>query len=130
MELPEPGKCLAIFVVEDETLIKMMIVEMLEELGHRASCEAARLDQAVIMASTAEFDLALLDVNLAGNIVTPVAEIIDGRKRPIVFATGYGPAGLPAVYRDRPCIRKPFTLETLRETINHAMAHQARSMQP
>ena len=51
------------FVVEDETLIRMMIVEMLEELGHTVTNEAARLDQAVSLARSADFDLALLDVN-------------------------------------------------------------------
>ena len=49
---------------------------MLEEMGHCVSGEAGQIDQALSMARSAEFDLAILDVNMAGRIVTPVAEIM------------------------------------------------------
>jgi CheY-like chemotaxis protein len=49
-----------VLLVEDEALIRMMIIEMLEELGHRVSGEAGRIAPAVSLAQTAEFDLALL----------------------------------------------------------------------
>lgn len=131
MKASESAKHLDIFVVEDEALLRLMIVDMLEELGHRVCCEAGHLDQAVIMAGRQEFDLALLDVNLAGKIILPVAEIIDARKRPFVFVTGYGPPGVPERFRDRPCVRKPFLLEILGQTIDLAVAaHQARSVEP
>jgi CheY-like chemotaxis protein len=47
-----------VLLVEDEALIRMMIIEMLEELGHRVSGEAGRITPAVSLAQTAEFDLA------------------------------------------------------------------------
>jgi CheY-like chemotaxis protein len=56
----------AIFVVEDETLIRMMISEMVEELGHRVVAEAGSIREAQGMAETVEFDLALLDINVGG----------------------------------------------------------------
>lgn len=112
-----------VFVVEDETLIRMMIIEMLEELGHTVSGEAARIEQAMTMARTAKFDLALLDVNVGGQMITPVAEIIELRNRPIIFSTGYGVEGLPPSFRHRALIRKPLRLESLQTTIKRTMGN-------
>jgi CheY-like chemotaxis protein len=69
----------AIFVVEDEALIRMMLVEMIEELGHRVIAEAGNVRDAQALARTAIFDLAILDVNIAGYSISPVAEIIEKR---------------------------------------------------
>jgi len=113
---------LAVFVVEDEALLRMMIVDMLEQLGHRVPSAASRIEEAIPLARTAEFDLALLDVNVAGELITPVARIVATRSRPIVFSTGYGPSGLPEGFRDRIILRKPFMLEDLRTTMRRAMA--------
>ena len=77
-------------------MLRMMITEMLEELGHRVTAEAARLKQALPLARSADFDLAVLDVNIAGQLITPVAELIASRQLPIIFATGYGVSGLTA----------------------------------
>jgi CheY-like chemotaxis protein len=65
-----------VLLVEGEALIRMMIIEMLEELGHRVSGEAGRISPAVSLAQTAEFDLALLDINIGGEIITAIAEIV------------------------------------------------------
>jgi CheY-like chemotaxis protein len=99
-----------------------MTIEMLEELGHRISGEAGRIEPALAMARSAEFDLAILDVNVGGRMITPVAEIVELRKRPIIFATGYAPDAIPEPFRDRPALRKPFMLEKLQHTINLTMA--------
>ena len=115
------GESYRIFVVEDETLLQMMVLEMLEELGHRVIGQASRIEQAITLARTAEFDLAMLDVNIGGHMITPVAEIIELRKRPIIFATGYGASGLPEAFRDRPALRKPFMIEGLKCAIEQAM---------
>jgi CheY-like chemotaxis protein len=124
MERSESSKGLAIFVVEDEALLKMMIVDMIEELGHRVCCEASGLDEAERMARDWEFDLAILDVNIGGKVSTPVAEIVSARKLPIVFATGYGTAGLPDAFRERPCVQKPFMTNQLGRAIDRAIAAQ------
>ena len=70
------------------------------------------------LAQSAEFDLAILDVNVNGKVITPVAELIKARNLPFIFATGYGSSGLPEDYRDRPALQKPFQLETLAKMIN------------
>ena len=66
----------SIFLVEDEGLIRLMLADMVEELGHRVVAEAGNLEVGQALAETAIFDLAILDINIAGRIISPVAEII------------------------------------------------------
>jgi CheY-like chemotaxis protein len=98
-------------------MIRMMVADMLEELGHRVAAEAGEISEAVKLAQSTDFDLAILDVNVNGKVITPVAELISARNRPFIFATGYGSSGLPEEYRDRPALQKPFQLETLAQMI-------------
>ena len=51
-------------------------------------------------------------------MISPVAELIQARNRPFIFATGYGSSGLPPEYRDRPALQKPFQIETLAQMID------------
>jgi DNA-binding response OmpR family regulator len=62
------------FLVEDEALIRMMLVDMLEELGHAVVAEAGRIEDALRLAHDPGFDIAILDINLGGPTSTPVAE--------------------------------------------------------
>ena len=66
-------------------------------------------------------DLAILDVNVNGKVISPVADVIKAQNRPFIFATGYGSSGLPEEYRDRPALQKPFQLETLGRMIDTAL---------
>lgn len=106
-----------VFLVEDEVMIRMMVADMLEELGYRVTAEAGEIGEAMELAQTADFDFAILDVNVNGKAISPVAELIAARKRPFIFATGYGSSGLPEEYRNRPALQKPFQLETLAQMI-------------
>ena len=115
------GPAYSVFVIEDETMIRMMIVEMLEELGHTVAAEAANLEQALHLASIGEFDLAVLDLNLASRSSLAVAEVIKARKLPFIFSTGYGTNGIPPDFADVPAIQKPFTVEALGRMINELM---------
>ena len=83
------------FLVEDEVMIRMMVADMLEELGYSVAAEAGEISEAIRLAQSIEFDLAILDVNVNGKVISPVAELIDARNRPFIFATGYGSSGLP-----------------------------------
>jgi len=107
----------SVFLVEDEVMIRMMVADMLEELGYRVTAEAGEIAEAMELAQTADFDLAILDVNVNGKAISPVADLIAARKRPFIFATGYGSSGLPEEYRDRPALQKPFQIETLAQMI-------------
>jgi CheY-like chemotaxis protein len=108
---------LRVLLVEDETAVAMMLEDMLAALGYTVIGPVARLDKAVAMAEREAVDVALLDVNLNGSEVYPVAAALAARGIPFAFCTGYGKAGLRAPYDDRPTLPKPFLLRTLRDLI-------------
>ncbi|MBN8972120.1 MAG: response regulator [Xanthobacteraceae bacterium] len=111
----------SVFLVEDETMIRMMVAEMLMDLGYRIAGEAGDVDEALRLIETLDFDIAILDVNVNGKVITPVARAIAARKRPFVFATGYGTQGMPEEFRSRPALQKPFQMETLAQMIEAAL---------
>jgi CheY-like chemotaxis protein len=115
----------SVFLVEDEVMIRMMVADMLEELGYSVAAEAGEINEAIKLAQSAQFDIAILDVNVNGKVISPVAELIEARNRPFIFATGYGSSGLPEQYRDRPALQKPFQLETLARMIDAALKSAA-----
>jgi DNA-binding response OmpR family regulator len=112
----------SVFLVEDEVMIRMMVADMLEELGYSVAAEAGDINEAMKLAQSADFDLAILDVNVNGKMISPVADLIKVRQRPFIFATGYGSSGLPEEYRDRPALQKPFQIETLAKVIDTVLA--------
>lgn len=102
-----------VLVVEDELMIRMLLEDMLLDSGYEVIASAGRLDDALRYAREADFDVAILDVNLDGQSVAPVAEILERRGLPFVFATGYGERGLPEQHRGKPTLQKPFQQENL-----------------
>ncbi len=115
----------SVFLVEDEAMIRMMVADMLEELGYSIVAETGEIEQALKLARTANFDIAILDVNVNGKLISPVAEVIEARNRPFIFATGYGAQGLPPEYRDRPALQKPFQMENLAIMIERTLKDSA-----
>ena len=115
----------SVFLVEDEVMIRMMVADLLEELGYSIAAESGEISDALKLAQSVEFDLAILDVNVNGKVISPVADLIAARNRPFIFATGYGSSGLPAEYRDRPALQKPFQIETLGRAIDQALKRPA-----
>jgi len=101
---------LKVLVVEDEALVSMLLEDMLADHGCEVAATASRLSQAMELVSDEKvaFDAAILDVNLGGDAIFPVAEVLAARGAPFVFATGYGAGGLPESWRDRPTLQKPF----------------------
>lgn len=104
-----PFAGIRVLVVEDESAIAMMIEDMLQELGCEVVASVARLTTAREIASVVEVDLAILDVNLAGERIFPVAEILRDRGIPFLFSTGYGASGLPSEFAQCPVLHKPFS---------------------
>src|SRR5438876_10264945 len=115
MATERPAKAKRILVVEDEPMIRMLLEDMLGELGYTVTAEAGRIEEALQAVKTADFDLAILDVNLDGEPVLPVADALVARGMPFVFATGYGERGLPGPYGVRPMLKKPFQMEVLKQ---------------
>ena len=109
-----------VLVVEDEIMIRLLLEDMLGDLGYNIAAAVGRVDDAVKVARTGEFDVAILDVNLNGQTVCPVAEILEARGLPFVFATGYGERGLPERFSNRPTLQKPFQQENLGRILTQA----------
>ena len=94
----------------------MLLEDMLADLGYcRRGARPPRSTRRWRRPKTADFDLAILDVNLNGQTTGPVAEALAARGTPFVFATGYGEHGLPEQFRDRPTLKKPFQLDGLKQ---------------
>jgi CheY-like chemotaxis protein len=111
-----------VLVVEDELMIRMLLEGMLSDLGHTMVAEAGSIEEALSLAKQAEFDVAVLDVNLNSQPITPVAELLVQRGVPFVFASGYGQRGVPDGFRQSPTLQKPFQIEALAQAIDAALA--------
>lgn len=108
---------LRVLVVEDEAMIMTLVEDMVAELGHRIAGLAASVEEAAGLAEGAEFDVALLDVNLQGQTVESVAATLARRGKPFVFTTGYGERVIPPEFKDRPMLPKPYQIEQLGEIL-------------
>ena len=125
---PAPAQSAAgkrVLVVEDELMIRMLLEGMLTDLGHTVAAEAGAIDEALSIARQAEFDVAVLDVNLNNKPITPVVEVLVERGVPFVFASGYGQRGVPEAYRQSPTLQKPFQIEALAQAIDRALTKAA-----
>ncbi len=116
-------KGLCVFVVEDEALVALNLEDMLFELGCTIIGPAMRIDRAEkMLADGIAADVAILDVNVAGQMVFPFARRLAEHGMPIVFATGYGRAGLPDDFHHMPILQKPYTLDDVATGLRAAVA--------
>lgn len=116
-DLP-PGK--RVLIVEDEVIVAMQLEDLLTDLGCSVVGPACRLEEALELAESDGLDAAVLDVNLNGRSVCPVAERLIGRGVPVVYATGYGAAGcgdLPS----GPVLQKPYLPSDLAAALSAAL---------
>lgn len=105
-----------VLMVEDEMILAFMLEDLLLEAGFEVR-RASRIDDALALVDAHHFDAAVLDVNLGGDAVFPLADRLRARGVPILFATGYGARGLPAAYADYPVLQKPYPPEQLAPAI-------------
>jgi DNA-binding response OmpR family regulator len=82
------------------------------------------MDEALRLASHTSLDAAILDVNVGGAVVFPVADVLRRRGVPIIFATGYGSGELPPRFQNDPALSKPFSYEALAEALRTVLADQ------
>lgn len=111
-----------ILVVEDEALIAVLIEDVLNEIGCAVIGPVARLDAALRLAEESELDGAILDVNIRGGQVFPVAETLRVRGIPFLLASGYGDWALPERFRDQVRLTKPFSASDLIAKVRHLCA--------
>ena len=95
---------LRVLVVEDEPVVAMCLEDILEELGCVTIGPASRLAEGLRLAETDAFDAAILDIDLSGERSTPIAQALQVRGVPFVFASGYGapPEGFGAAMIEKP----------------------------
>ena len=112
---------LKVLAVEDEFTILLMLEHMLADLGCRLVGSAGRMADALALTQTTAPDAAVLDVNLAGHSVYPVAERLASRRVPIVFATGYGIIGIEPAWRSCAILDKPYQAHDLAVALTKAL---------
>jgi DNA-binding response OmpR family regulator len=110
-----------VLIVEDEAMISMMIEDMVLDFGSEIVGPAARLDHALTLALQAEIDIGILDINVDGTVVFPVADVLRFRGIPFIFATGYDFRSLPERFRGSPTLSKPFSYENFAELLRSLM---------
>jgi CheY-like chemotaxis protein len=116
----QPAKQAKFLVVEDDVLIRTLLADMLGEIGYTVAAEAGTVDEALEATRKTDFDLAILDANLEGRSVSPVADALAARDIGFVFVTG-SDHGLFA-YGDRPILRKPFQIDALKRCCTNALS--------
>src|SRR5580704_14386058 len=104
---------LKVLVVEDEAVVALDIENLLEEIGCKVVASVPRLLNALYLAGS-------LDIDLAGEVVYPLAFRLAERGIPFVFSTGYSTSTLPSELRDRPLVKKPVTLGSLKKAVSMA----------
>jgi CheY-like chemotaxis protein len=110
-----------VFIVEDETMLAMLIEMMLEDLGYSTAFHASRVDDGLQYALTGAYDLAILDINIIGGTSFPIATAIAGRGIPFMFCSGYGQLGIPLAWSHQHCLAKPFSAEQMEDALNNLL---------
>ncbi|MFZ5668423.1 MAG: HWE histidine kinase domain-containing protein [Pseudomonadota bacterium] len=115
-----------ILVVEDEVLVAMELRDGLNRAGWSVLGPAPTTDEALtLLAGDRQPDAAILDINLAGKLVFPLAELLRARHIPFVFCTGYEEVGGDERYRDTPIVRKPVNFDRLGAVLRSVLAEAA-----
>ncbi len=110
-----------ILIVEDEMILALDLSDIVAAFGC-TSVVAGRIGKALPLIGAHTFDAGILDLNLAGEPVYPVADELGLRKIPYVIATGYGPEGVLPAYRNHPILAKPYSRQDVETALIQALA--------
>jgi len=108
---------LCVLVVEDEAIISFLLEDMLGELGAADVRHAGNVHTALAYLEQHTPDLAVLDVNLGGERVYPVAATLESKGVRFVFTTGYGRSGIDPPWSAKPVVQKPFNVDGMTEAL-------------
>jgi CheY-like chemotaxis protein len=109
-----------VLIVEDEPLISMMLEDFLDSLGHEIAGTCDNLADALGRVEQGGFDVAIIDVNLNGQQVWPVADRLAAKGIPYVLATGGHIEPPPAAHAAAPILSKPYTLDAIAPVLDEA----------
>jgi len=121
--MPQPATedCAPWLIVDDEALIALLVEYALCAMGLATIGPMTRVARALEAVARLNPKGAVLDVNLAGEKVFPVAEQLSARGIPFLFVTGYGEDGLPPEYAGRPVVEKPFSTEEVQAAVKQLL---------
>ena len=114
------GAAHRILVVDDEVIVAMLIADMLEDLGCVVVGPALDLEDAMAQARNADFDWAILDLNLEGRSTLPVARVLRERNIPFVFASGASPEAVSAEFGYVGWLQMPFEYSAVERLYHQA----------
>jgi DNA-binding response OmpR family regulator len=114
-------KGLRLLIVEDEALVAMMIQDVVCDAGAEVVGPAANIDMAMSALRDQSVDGAILDVNLSGERIDPVADFLRAHKIPFLFLTGYGKSGIGERFPSAAVVTKPFNDADLLKTVDRVI---------
>jgi CheY-like chemotaxis protein len=120
----DPLHGLRVLVVEDEALVAMLIEQYLTEFGCVVACSVRRIASGLESLAESRIGAAVLDVNVAGESVSPIAEALEEMDIPFIFASGYGARGVEPRWSGRPVLEKPFAAQDLRSALLASLKQQ------
>ncbi len=112
----------SILIVEDESLIAMMLEDFLDSMGHQIAGTCESVPEAMSRVGEGGFDVAILDVNLKGERIWPVADRLAELGIPYVLATGGHIEPPPEAHAGAPVLSKPFTIDAIEPALDEAFA--------
>jgi CheY-like chemotaxis protein len=118
-----------VLLVEDEPIVAWLLKDMLVDLGCSVVGPGADVNQALAMIEAESIDVAVLDVNLRGQMSYPIADVLVARGVPFVFSTGYDKDRLLDGYRTIPTLQKPFHRSDLGDTLAKLLASKERNIE-
>lgn len=116
-----------ILIVEDQVLVSMIIEDMIVDSGSEVVGPAAKLDHALTLALQADIDVGILDINVGGLVVFPVADVLRYRGIPFIFSTGYDAGALPMRFQGCPTLFKPFSYKNLIDMLQKVLPNSSET---
>ena len=107
-----------ILVIEDSPVVAPFTVDVLAELGFEVVGPAPNMASAREMVEAADFDAALMDIHIRGDVVFPLCELLAAKKIPFVLTSGYADWTMPEKWQDRPRLQKPYTIAQVEEAMS------------
>jgi DNA-binding response OmpR family regulator len=114
-----PKPC--VLVAEDEPMVSMLPADLLYAAGYRVLL-ADKLADAMELASVESVDAAILDVTLGREDSFPLADELQRREVPFLFASGYGGDGIPPRFHDVMILQKPYDMKAIRGALSTLLA--------
>ena len=122
MAVSNPPRSPRVLVVEDQMLVALEIASLLEDMGCEPVGPVGHIQTALLAVTKEPLDAALLDVDLAGESVEPIADFLRRRGIPFALVTAYARERLPERLRDCPYVAKPFTFADVKATVSALFA--------